>query len=348
MVSMKEQFEAERIRLMEVLGHITDGGIIETIQHIGSTSVPGLHGSGCVDLGASVWPFPLETGPRSKLEAMGYKAVDGFNEKLQFFRHESGMYQLFFAEAGTEDWFNLVVVRDLLIHNDGVRDDVSAKKSSGDFDKSKLFPQMIQAGHKWWIEHNGFSPLEMVIDELKDAEFQWMVAGGWAMDLFLGSVHRVHHDVDIIVERDAQLDMQKYLLEHDWKLITPFEKRLEPWPLHMRIELPRHQAHALRDDGFIDLLLTEMGDVWKYRREPSILRSKDRMSMNTESGIPYLSPELVLLFKSRNTSGKDRSKDQSDFKNVLPHLDPERRAWLRWALIATNPEHQWIEQLSDA
>lgn len=348
MASVKMQFETERIRLMEALRHITEGGIVEGIQHIGSTSVSGLSSSGCVDLGASVWPFPLEAEPRSKLEAMGYKAVDGFDEKLQFFRHESGRFQLFLAEAGTEDWFNLVVVRDLLIHSGNVREEVSTKKSSSDFDKSKLFPQLIRDGHQWWVGHYGFSSLEMVIDELKDAAFQWMVAGGWALDLFLGRVHRVHHDVDIIVERDEQLDMQKYLLERDWKLITPFEKRFELWPLHMRIELPRHQVHAHRDGGFIDLLLTEMGDIWKYRREPFVLRSKDRMSMKTESGIPYLSPELVLLFKSRNTSGRDRSKDQSDFENVLLHLDPERRAWLRWALIATNPEHQWIKQLSDA
>jgi len=348
MTSQIARFETERIRMMEALGNITDGGVIETVQHIGSTSVPGLVDSGCVDLGFSAWPFPLDAGSRSELEAMGYKAVDGFDEKMQFFRHESGMFQLFFAEAGTDDWFNLVIVRDFLIHNDNIRDDISAKKSSGDFDKSKLFPQLIQDGHKWWIEHYEFSLLEIVTDELKDAKFQWMVAGGWALDLFLGSTHRVHHDVDIIIERDEQLDMQKYLLERDWKLITPFEKRFEPWPPHMRIELPRHQVHAHRGDDFIDLLLTEMGDVWKYRREPFILRSRDRMSMKTESGIPYLSPELVLLFKSRNTSSKDRSKDQSDFENVLLHLDPERRAWLHWALIATTPEHPWIEQLSGA
>ena len=346
MASVKEHFEAERIRLMEALRHLTDGGIVETIQHIGSTGVPGLINSGCVDLGISSWPFPLEAEPMSKLEAMGYQAIDGFDEKLQFFRHESGVFQLFFAEAGTEDWSNLAIVRDFFIHNDNVRDNVSAKKSSDEFDKSLFFPQLIQDGYKWWIEHDKFSQLEMITDELKDAGFHWMVAGGWALDLFLGSVHRFHHDVDIIIERDEQLDMQKYLLERNWKLITPFEKRFEPWPLHMRIELPRHQVHALREEGgFIDLLLTEMGDVWKYRREPSILRSKDKMSMKTNTGIPYLSPELVLLFKSRNTSGKDRSKDQTDFENVLPHLDSERRAWLHWALTATDPEHPWIKQL---
>ena len=114
----------------------------------------------------------------------------------------------------------------------------------------------------------------------------------------------------------------------------------------MRLELPRHQVHAHREDEFIDILLTDMDGVWKYRREPGIVRSLDKISLKTESGIPYLAPELVLLFKSRNTSNQERAKDQSDFENVLPQLDAERRAWLRWALIATSPGHVWIERLS--
>jgi len=345
MTSANDLFEKEKVRLMDALGSITDGGILETIQHIGSTSVPGLHGSGCVDIGASAWPFPLETEPESKLEAMGYQAAEGFNDKLQFFRHESGATQLLFAEAGTEDWFNLVLVCDYLRHNDAVRDDVSAKRSKGVADKPALYPQLIHAGHKWWIEHYGFSHLERITNELMDANFQWLVAGGWAIDLFLGHVQRVHHDVDIIVECNAQMELQKYLLDRNWKLITPFNKQFDPWPKHMRIELPCHQVHAHREDEFIDILLSEMGDVWRYRREPVIIRSKEKMSTKNENNIPYLSPELVLLFKSRNTSDHERTKDETDFKNALPQLDPERRAWLHWALMATAPNHPWIGQL---
>ena len=150
--------------------------------------------------------------------------------------------------------------------------------------------------------------MEAIKNEFKDASFQWLVAGGWALDLFLGSVQRVHHDVDIIVPRSAQMELQKYLLERNWKLITPFEKRLEPWPPHMRIELPRHQVHAHRDDAFIDILLTDMNEVWRYRREPLVLRSKEKMSLTSEIGLPYLAPELVLLFKSRNTSNHERQR----------------------------------------
>jgi hypothetical protein len=114
----------------------------------------------------------------------------------------------------------------------------------------------------------------------------------------------------------------------------------------MRLELPRHQVHAHRGDEFIDFLLTDMEDVWRYRRNPLVLRSREKMGLKNENGIPYLAPELVLLFKSKNTSSHERSKDRADFERTAPHLDPERRAWLYWALMATSPDHPWIRQLA--
>jgi GrpB-like predicted nucleotidyltransferase (UPF0157 family) len=342
----KEQYESERDRLLEALSRVTDDGIVESIQHIGSTSVPGLQGSSCIDIGLAVWPFPLEAGPRSRLEALDYEIVDGFTESpQQRFRHKSGSFQLLILEPGVGDWYDFVLVGDYLRHNDTARDEVSTKKLNASLDKSVLFAEFLPEAHQWWIEHYGFSPLEAISSEWRDAQFEWYASGGWALDLFMGSVQRVHHDVDIVVPRVSQLDLQKYLMEHNWKLITPFEKRLERWPPHMRLELPRHQIHAHREDTFIDILLTDMDGVWRYRREPLILRSKEKMSLRSEKDIPYLAPELVLLFKSKNTGNHERAKDQLDFEKTLPHLDPEQRAWLRWALVATIPEHSWVKQL---
>jgi hypothetical protein len=155
----------------------------------------------------------------------------------------------------------------------------------------------------------------------------------------------MHHDVDVSIPYSAQMELRKHLTERGWKLVTPFEKRLEIWPPHMQLQLPRHQVHAHRENEFIDFLLADMDGVWRYRREPLVLRSTERMSLTTDSGIPFLAPELALLFKSKNTSNQERPKDQSDFEKILPHLEPERRAWLHWALVATSPDHPWIQQL---
>jgi len=342
-----EQYESEKSRLLAALGRIPDGGIVESIQHIGATSVPGMSGSPCVDIGVAIWPFPLETDAKSRLEALGYQSMAGFPEgqPQQRFRKESGAFELFLLESGVKDWYDFLLVGNYLRHNHRARDEVSKKKKTAAVDKSALFAELLPDAHQWWIEHYGFAPLEAVTHELREASFPWFVAGGWALELFAGRVQRLHHDVDIIIPRDLQFELQNHLLARDWKVVTPFNKRAEPWPPHMRLELPRHQVHAYRGEDFIDFLLTDIDEVWRYRREPLVLRSTEKMSLRSEKGIPYLAPELVLLFKSKNTSNHERAKDQMDFEKAWPHLDPERRAWLRWALVATNPEHSWIKQL---
>jgi GrpB-like predicted nucleotidyltransferase (UPF0157 family) len=343
-----EQFEQEHVRLIGTLGELVNGGIIEAIQHIGATSVPGMVGSSCVDIGLAVWPFPLAADKRSILEALEYRIIGGYEEAhQQRFLHESGAFQLYIVEPGTEFWFDSVLMRDYLRHNKQAREEISAKKKAAALDKSQLFIQLLPAAYQWWIDHYGFTPLEAITNELNDAAFPWYVASGWALDLFLGRVTRVHHDVDVIVPRANQFDLQKHLIERGWKFLTPYDKRLEVWPLHMRLELPRHQVHAHRADNFIDFLLTDMDGVWMYRREPFIIRSIQRMSLHSESGIPYLAPELVLLFKSKNTSNKERTKDQVDFETTFAHLERERRAWLHWALIATDPDHAWIKMIAE-
>ncbi|MEP6895546.1 MAG: hypothetical protein ABI986_08055 [Chloroflexota bacterium] len=149
------------------------------------------------------------------------------------------------------------MIGDYLRHNDNALKGVFAQKSNASLDKSLLFTGLLAEAHQWWIEYYGFSQLETITNELKDAPFEWYISSGWAFELFSSYVQRVYHDVDIVVvPRSAQMDLQKYLLERSWKLVTPFEKRLEIWSRHMRLELPRHQVHAHRDGNFIDILLT--------------------------------------------------------------------------------------------
>jgi GrpB-like predicted nucleotidyltransferase (UPF0157 family) len=49
-----EQFSQEYQRLLSTLNHLTAGGIIEDIQHIGSTSVLGLLAWPCIDIAISI------------------------------------------------------------------------------------------------------------------------------------------------------------------------------------------------------------------------------------------------------------------------------------------------------
>lgn len=61
----------------------------------------------------------------------------------------------------------------------------------------------------------------------------------------------------------------------------------------------------------------------------------------TPGGIPYLAPELVLLFKAKHA----RPKDQSDFDQTIPHMTPAQRAILAGLLARAHPGHRWLADL---
>jgi hypothetical protein len=79
--------------------------------------------------------------------------------------------------------------------------------------------------------------------------------------------------------------------------------------------------------------------MWVCRRDPSLRRPVADAIEHTRDGIPYLAPEIVLLFKAKHV----REKDQADLARALPLLEPERRRWLAAALRTVHPDHAWIE-----
>src|SRR5574340_705020 len=94
--SWSEKFMAEREELLSELGHMVEGGLVEDIQHIGATSVPGVAIDGPVDLAISIWPFPLEAKYRRMLEDRGYDALpDAGRAGEDRFLMKDGRYQLF-------------------------------------------------------------------------------------------------------------------------------------------------------------------------------------------------------------------------------------------------------------
>jgi GrpB-like predicted nucleotidyltransferase (UPF0157 family) len=351
----QERFNQERARLLAALGETTEGGIVDNLQHIGGTSVSQLADRSGVDIGLSVWPFPLQPAHQAALEALGYEIVAGYEgAPEQRFRQPKEDFQLYLVEPGDERWADYLILRDYLRQNEAGRQCYLAHKPTwaglepeqARKAKEALFGQLLEVARQWWIEAQGFGPVEAVAQELKEYGQPWYISSGWALDLFLGRASRVHLDIDVVVRRSDQLTLQQHLTGRGWKLVTPFKGQIQPWPVAMRLELPRHQVHAHREGAFIDFLLTDMDHgVWRYRREPTIIQTVERLGLQTESGVPFLAPEIVLLFKSVNTGHKERSKDESDFQRVALILPPERRTWLRWALLALNPDHPWLVQL---
>jgi hypothetical protein len=81
------------------------------------------------------------------------------------------------------------------------------------------------------------------------------------------------------------------------------------------------------------------GERWIYRRDPLVVRSWKSAVLRNADDIPYLAPDLQLLFKSK----APRAKDYEDAQVVIPLLGAEARSFLRSNLPG---DHPWQELLA--
>jgi hypothetical protein len=173
--------------------------------------------------------------------------------------------------------------------------------------------------------------------------FPWGFCGGWAIDLFLDRPLRPHKDVDVAVLRRHQLPLQQLLTGEGWTLDVAFKGGLTPWTTGEFLELPRHGIWGRHDSfqpSFLEILLNEATDTsFLFRRNTSISLSLEQAFLPTQSGLPILAPEIVLLYKSGES---ERPENRSDMEAVLPALSHQQRQWLNEALTAFSPQHQWL------
>ncbi|WP_088103167.1 nucleotidyltransferase domain-containing protein [Halalkalibacter urbisdiaboli] len=170
---------------------------------------------------------------------------------------------------------------------------------------------------------------------------KWFFAGGWAIDLFIGKETREHTDIEFAVFRKDQLYLKDYLKEWEFKKVINGEFQL--WENEF-LELPIHEIHAsnMINGDKIEILLNETKENdWIFRRDLRISYPLNSVRSITKTGIPYLNPEIVLLYKAKNP----REKDHQDFFAIKDYLGHEKKKWLRNALELHEPEHKWIKFL---
>ncbi|GAA3436889.1 hypothetical protein [Kutzneria kofuensis] len=83
------------------------------------------------------------------------------------------------------------------------------------------------------------------------------------------------------------------------------------------------------------------GDTWICRHDETIRLPYNDIIRHTDDGVPYLTPELVLLFKAKHA----RPKDQTDFDGTVPQLTKAQRTTLAELIAHIYPEHRWLEDL---
>lgn len=171
----------------------------------------------------------------------------------------------------------------------------------------------------------------------------WYVVAGWAVDLFLGEQTRDHDDLELGIPRVAFAALRAELSDLEFSVVgdgrqfavTPhaLEEHFQTWGWS-------GTAGGYVVDVFRD---PHEGDVWECRRDPTIRRPFDELVRCTPDGIPYLAPEVVMLFKAKHL----RDKDEHDWALVRPRLDAPARSWLRAALARVHPGHPWLVALDD-
>lgn len=170
----------------------------------------------------------------------------------------------------------------------------------------------------------------------------WWVAGGWAIDLFLGRETRRHADLDIgVLRRDVGVVLSSI---SGWEAFEAKDGVLT----RLSHTIPRREVNSLwcRELGThlwkLELMLDESeGDFWVYRRDPTVRRMLGNLVYRSSKGIPYLAPEVQLLYKAKHA----RPRDELDFESVVPHLSGEALQWLHQSLVRTLPSHPWISKI---
>lgn len=180
---------------------------------------------------------------------------------------------------------------------------------------------------------------------MRGFEPDWFVAGGWAIDLFLGRETRPHGDIEIAIFRRDQIVLRNHL--DGWLLNKAVDGELADWNEGEFLELPAHEIHCFNERAeppFLEVLLNEADERdWIFRRDGRITKPLSELSLTAtaDPGVKFLRPEIVLLYKSKNP----REKDERDFQAAVENLDAESRQWLKNALSVCCAEHHWSERL---
>ena len=189
---------------------------------------------------------------------------------------------------------------------------------------------------------DAWTPSE-IVSRLRGGDGAWAIAGGWAIDLFAGSEPREHTDLEVVTTRDGLDLFRTALPEIEW--YAAHDGNLTPVSAAPGILIDTWQtwgwdtaARAWR----VDVMREPWdGARWNYRRDPTIGMALTDAVHISGGGIPFLAPEIVLLFKAKH----NRPKDQRDFRRALPLMSGQQARWLATALTLERPDHFWLDAL---
>ncbi|WP_341947502.1 hypothetical protein [Microbacterium sp. LWH11-1.2] len=182
-----------------------------------------------------------------------------------------------------------------------------------------------------------------VVDLFRGYSPPWWIAGGWAIEAFVGS-SRPHGDIDPSIPRADVSDLLRHL-RSGWDVWAADRGSLTPLT-EVDAGIPDTCSNLwLRKSGAdpweYDVILMDTSEgFWTYKRDARVNLPSDEILWERD-GIRYLRPEIQLLHKAPGL----RPQDQRDFASSVPLLGPDAIHWLRSALTTAHPGHPWITLL---
>ena len=214
---------------------------------------------------------------------------------------------------------------------------------------------------------------------IKKSGLQYVVCGGFAVDLFLNKKIRQHTDFDITIFDENKKEILDFMLKQGWEIydhiwdnegtdeLVPIksaddEKALalnmvwavkpgctlltiQPKEGEDGIFVYKMTSRDIKNADFIEICFDRKeNNNFIYNKKVNITRTLDKAILHYND-IPYLSPEVTLYHKS-DPVYLTWPKTIFDFYHIAHLLDDESRDWLIKALEITYPNgHEWIKRL---
>lgn len=210
-----------------------------------------------------------------------------------------------------------------------------------------------------------------LLEELKTfmagSEFQWAVCGGFALDLFLDRNIRKHGDLDICVFENDRETIKRYALDKGWRVYEfRGQGKVRPLDSAMASEAGRNMMcvkdgcdivkfYPCEEEGmlyhrffhtgmdkffYLEFLFNGTDSGYLLLDTGKGLKRELSKAILSRNGIPYLAPEIALLYKAANSDNPDY---RLDFEQTYPHLNDDQREWfIRGMNLLYSHGHVWM------
>jgi len=173
-----------------------------------------------------------------------------------------------------------------------------------------------------------FEPCLKVKSIMDKFGYPWFIESGWAIDLFLDKETRIHENIEIGIYRKHQMQLyrffdkrKKYYINNKSRIGKQEKKE---WNKEY-LQLPIYELYIEYMGEEIKVLLNERDENnWIYRLNDKIVLDEKKVIQFTDSRIPYLCAEIVLL----NKTNKMKDKDIEDISSVSKKMNEAQIKWL--------------------